>query len=355
MFIRNTWYIAAWSTEIGYGDLLARRVCNDPVVIFRSADGKIGAVEDRCCHRGVPLAKGKVTDKGLQCGYHGLVFDHGGKCIEIPGQDKVPERAQVRGYPILERDEFVWIWMGDPAKADPSLVIEYPYRGDYSNWKPEHDVHHVQANHMLLLDNLMDLTHLAYVHHTTIGGNDPMYHFEAKMETTPTNSGLKYVRWLLNSVPPPHYVKAFGFGGRVDRWQEFEFILPCNVIHWSGAVDVGKGAYEHGNRNAGYSVRSYHGITPETDRTSFYFRLRSTPNYPRADPATIQQMPKVPTAGASPDRAIVLEDIEIVEAQQKRLDDRGEAGLIDIATDGARLLMRRAFERRLAEEAGAAE
>jgi phenylpropionate dioxygenase-like ring-hydroxylating dioxygenase large terminal subunit len=343
MFIRNEWYVAAWAHEVGRAPL-ARRICNDPLVMFRDADGKVGALEDRCCHRATPLRLGTVIEQGLQCGYHGLVFDRSGRCVRVPGQELIPERARVRSYPVVEKDEIIWIWMGEAAKADASRIVDYPWHNDHQAWPHRRDVYHIAGNYMLMVDNLMDLTHLGYVHAKTIGGN-PMTHVEAKMKTTRTPKGLKYLREMLNSVPPPTYVKAAGFTGRVDRWQEFEFIAPGSIIQWTGAVDAATGRYAQGNREGGFSLRIFHGITPETESSCFYFW--STANgYRQDEPQATEELYNeiAPT---------FLEDKAVIEAQQARLDERGEDGLVDIESDGARLHMRRTIERLLAEERAA--
>jgi hypothetical protein len=75
---------------------------------------------------------------------------------------------------------------------------------------------------------------------------------------------------MRNSVPPPTYVKAAGFTGRVDRWQEFEFVAPSSVLQRTGAADAGTGAYE-GKRDGGFQFRLFHGLTPETETSCFYF------------------------------------------------------------------------------------
>jgi phenylpropionate dioxygenase-like ring-hydroxylating dioxygenase large terminal subunit len=341
MLIRNAWYIAAWSHEIG-AQPLGRRICNEPVVLFRDKDGKVGALEDRCCHRGTPLTLGKCVEQGIECGYHGLVFDTAGRCVSIPGQARIPDDAKVRSYPVVEKDEFVWIWTGEAARADVSQILDYPFHNDYAKWPHKHAVYHIQANHMLMVDNLMDLTHLGYVHGSTIGGN-PMAHVEAKMKITRKDSGLHYIRWMLDSVPPPTYVKAVGFKGKIDRWQEFEFIAPSSIVQWTGALDAGAGAYDEGKREGGFSLRIFHGLTPETETSCFYFW--STANGYRQDEpvATEQLYQQIDTA--------FTEDKRVVEAQQARLSELGEAGLVDIQTDAARLHMRRVVERKLAEDA----
>ena len=126
-----------------------------------------------------------------------------------------------------------------------------------------------------MVDNLMDLTHLGYVHRRTIGGN-PSQHVDAKMETVPTQNGLRFTRWMLASPPPPTYVRAYGFKGKVDRWQVFEWVAPSNILQWTGAKDAGTGAYE-GNRDGGFQFKVFHGLTPETATSCHYYF--ATANY----------------------------------------------------------------------------
>jgi phenylpropionate dioxygenase-like ring-hydroxylating dioxygenase large terminal subunit len=103
MLLRNAWYIAAWADEIGNEQPLARRICNEPIILFRDRAGRLGALADRCCHRAAPLSMGTVVEEGIQCGYHGLVIDTSGRCVRIPGQVQIPADARVRNYPVVEK------------------------------------------------------------------------------------------------------------------------------------------------------------------------------------------------------------------------------------------------------------
>ena len=342
MFIRNAWYVAAWADEIAETPL-ARRILNEPVVLYRDASGKAAALLDICCHRGAPLHLGRVTGQGLECGYHGLTFDHTGRCVRIPGQDRIPDRARVRAFPLVEQDGFLWIWMGDPAKADPATIVPYPWHNDTERWPHKHTMYPIAGSAMLMVDNLMDLTHLGYVHGSTIGGN-PMTHVEAKMDVVRTPLGLKFTRWMLNSQPPPTYTRAVGFQGRIDRVQMFEFIAPGAILQFSGADEAG--AYAHGlTDDSKLQFRLFHGLTPETETTCFYFW--STANgFRPGDPAATEGLFNE-IAGA------FNEDRIVVETQQARLSELGEAALVDIATDTARLHMRRTVDRLIAAEAQA--
>jgi phenylpropionate dioxygenase-like ring-hydroxylating dioxygenase large terminal subunit len=342
-FIRNDWYVAAWAHEIN-GRPFARTILNEPVVLYRDSAGKVGALEDRCCHRGAPLPHGEVVAEGLQCGYHGLIYDTTGVCVRVPGQDNVPPRARVRSYPVVEQDELIWSWMGKPEQADKSRIVSYPYHNDHLNWPHKSAMLHIKCDYMLLIDNLMDLTHLGYLHRRTIGGS-PMTHVEAEMETTPTPAGVKFCRWMLNCLPPSTYAKAVGFKGRVDRWQEFEFIAPGTMVQFTGALDAGTGAYDQGKREGGFALRIFHQSTPETDRSCFYFWSAAN-GYRRDDPrATEDLFNEIATT--------FDEDKLILEVQQARLE-YSSAPLVNIRSDRALTQMHRHVERRIAEEAEAA-
>jgi vanillate O-demethylase monooxygenase subunit len=342
MMIRNAWYVAAWADEIGHTPL-ARRICNQPVVLFRDSEGRAAALQDMCCHRGAPLHMGKVVAQGIECGYHGLTFDRSGRCVRIPGQDRIPERARVPSYPLVERDAFLWIWMGDPAKADETEIVPYPWHNDVQNWPHKHTMYHIKASATLMVDNLMDLTHLGYVHVGSIGGN-PMTHVEAKMDTVRTPRGLKFTRWMPNSLPPPTYIKAVGFQDRIDRAQMFEFIAPGSIVQLSAADEAG--AYRDGDvSNSKLQFRLFHGLTPETDTSCFYFWSTANGFRPN-DPAATEQLFR--EIGAA-----FQEDLTVVEGQQARLSELGEASLVDIANDAARLHMRRTMERIASEDAPA--
>jgi len=337
MFPRNAWYIAAWADEVG-GTPLARRICNEPVVLFRSADGRAAALTDRCCHRSAPLSLGRVVEDGIECGYPGLVIDGAGQCVRVPGQRLVPPGAAVKSYPLVEKNQLLWLWLGEPALADPALIVDFPWHDDQRNWPHKHTMYPIKGNYMLMVDNLMDLTHLGYLHGRTIGGN-PSQHVAAEMKTVRTPTGVKFTRWMRKSPPPPSYVKAAGFAGTIDRLQSFEFVAPASILQWTGATVAGSGrdpdAFE-------FKFRLFHGLTPETDTSCFYFWSAAN-GYRQNDLAVTEQLfGEVAVA--------FREDAAMVEAQQARLTEFGETGLVDIASDATRMTMRRHIERMIAAE-----
>ncbi len=144
MFLRNAWYVAAWADEVVADRPFGRTLLDEPVVLFREAGGAPVALEDRCCHRHYPLSRGRMVDGALECGYHGLTFDGTGKCIRIPAQTAIPESACVRRYPVVERNKWIWIWMGDPALADPAQICDFRWL-DHPQWGAKGAVFHVQV------------------------------------------------------------------------------------------------------------------------------------------------------------------------------------------------------------------
>src|SRR5215471_7863914 len=159
MFLRNYWYVAAYDHEIGRRPL-GRIILGEPIVFYRLEDGTPVALEDRCAHRHLPLSMGTLVGDVLQCHYHGLRYDKTGTCVRVPGQDTIPRSARVKSYPVVERYHWLWIWMGDPALADPDKITDFHWFDD-PNWGAKGEYLHVKGNWQLIVDNLLDLTHLA--------------------------------------------------------------------------------------------------------------------------------------------------------------------------------------------------
>jgi vanillate O-demethylase monooxygenase subunit len=325
MFVRNMWYVAGFSADVKPGKCLGRRFLNEPVVLFRTAAGEISALADRCSHRAMPLSAGHVEGNVIRCAYHGLEFKVDGACSLIPGQTKIPAAANVRSYPVVERDQLVWIWMGDAAQADPALIMSNPEHADPAwSWRPYYM--HVKANWQLLIDNILDLTHVAYIHSNTIGGN-AQAHFAAEMNVTFDGKKVALLRKMPNSVPPKTYIEAGGFKGNVDRWQQVEYqpgtgnVLRVNA----GACDVGTGAYE-GRRDNGFVLLNVHGVTPETETSTHYIWTICT---------------NAPKETGVPDRLFdhfyqtICEDEVALEKQQERISDTPDVKFVGIASDGA--------------------
>jgi len=155
-FLQNAWYVAAWSSELG-DDPIGRYFLDQPVVMYRDSARRPVALTDRCPHRFAPLHLGRVQGDRIACGYHGLVFSSDGRCVHTPhGDNTIPAKADLRSYPVVERDGVIWIWMGNPASADPSQIIDTHFMVD-PGFAPVAGYLHVKANYQLIIDNLLDL------------------------------------------------------------------------------------------------------------------------------------------------------------------------------------------------------
>jgi vanillate O-demethylase monooxygenase subunit len=342
MFLRNHWYVAALDSELGTKPL-GRTILGEPVVMFRAADGTPVALEDRCPHRRLPLSMGKLVDDTLQCHYHGLRFDRSGKCVRVPGQDLIPQGARVRSYPLVERYQWVWIWMGDPALADPANITDFHWLDD-PDWGAKVSYLHVDANWQLIVDNLLDLTHLAFVHETTIGNMALVEHAAVKVQRSPNN--VLVTRWIIDQPAPPTFVKVGGFTGNVDRWQIIDYTPPAFLRLDVGATPTGTGAPE-GRRVNGISMRNLNAITPETETSSHYFWGQAH-DFDVKNPQTTERVfQQIQTA--------FLEDVAVFTAQQRSITLRPDAPQVDINADAGGIQARRIVDRLYREEQAAAQ
>jgi phenylpropionate dioxygenase-like ring-hydroxylating dioxygenase large terminal subunit len=307
MFLLDRWYVAAWPEEVTQQPL-ARTFCDEPVVLFRGTSGSVTALEDRCCHRNLPLSQGKVDGDCLACGYHGMVYDARGICVRIPGQSMIPKNACVRSYPVQERDGLVWIWLGDAGRAGQSQPPSYPFHAD-PRWAHRTSRYLIAGHHELINDNLIDLSHVGYVHGKTIGGT-PAAHSEAQLEVQRSADGVVVRRWMPDTLPPPTYQRTYGFAGRIDRWMEIAFV-PGLVQIYIGANDAGKGVDQDGHMDP-LGIRIFNGITPETAGSTHYF-WSAAHNF-KVDDAAITQ------AFFNEIAATFAEDKVVIEAQQERFD-----------------------------------
>ena len=328
MFLRNGWYSALWSHELK-DQPIGRTVLNEKVALFRNASGQVGALEDCCCHRAAPLSRGELAGEYLACGYHGLKFDVSGQCVEVPGQSQVPDGAKVRSYPVHEKCNVIWIWMGDPTKADPATIPAMPWLSD-PNWTTTPGRIHVKTNYQFILDNLLDLTHVSYVHKNTLAGDPREATTPAKTERLP--NGVRVGRWMLDFAPPPLFAKAGNFKSNVDRWQHVTWHPPGIVYLNVGCAKAGTGAPQ-GDRSQGISIWSSHLITPETENTSHYMFCFAR-DFSLGDAG----MSKLLFEGS---KATFLEDADMLEALQTNRVGGTLDGLIHIIADAAQLQARR--------------
>ncbi|MGE0875803.1 MAG: Rieske 2Fe-2S domain-containing protein [Burkholderiales bacterium] len=312
-FVRNSWYVAAFGNELGSG-LLARTILGEPVVLYRTPSGKPVAMLDRCPHRLLPLSKGCLKDEGIECGYHGLTFDHAGKCIVAPGQTRIPDEARVRTYPVAEHMGMVWIWPGDPALADTAKIFDrLPRWADSQVPGSKWDLivgepMHVKGNYLLLCENLVDPAHVVYVHKRTLGSPAMV---NIPIEAAEVDGALLVSRWTPNAPASPMLQRYGKWPGNVDRWQYYWFYAPNIAVVDFGAGEPGMARSEEA-RDAAVRLYSAHFMTPETEESTYYFWFVLR-NFGVGDAAVSADLMDQVTSTFLEDK-VVLEAIQAAEA-----------------------------------------
>jgi phenylpropionate dioxygenase-like ring-hydroxylating dioxygenase large terminal subunit len=340
MFIKNIWYVAAWDKEVTQEGLFSRTITGVPVLMYRKEDGGIIAMEDRCCHRGAPLSVGRREGDCVRCMYHGLKFDPSGQCVEAPAQKRIPVQARVRTFPVVERHRWIWVWMGDPDKADAASIPDTQWL-DHPDWRSLDGYIHYDVNYLLICDNLLDFSHLPFVHPTTLGGGDAEY-AAAQPTVERLAEGVRITRWALNIEPPPFATAVKDWAGKVDRWNIYNFTLPATLLMDSGMAPAGQGAAQ-GNREGSVEFRGCQAITPETANSTHYF-FAHPHNFSIDKPEVTHSIHESVVQAFAEDR-------EIITAQQKSLSLAPDFKMMPFGVDAALNQFRWIVSRRLEEEA----
>lgn len=336
VFPKDFWYVAAWDHEVKQKPL-ARTICGKPVVLYRKPDRGVVALDDCCPHRLLPLSKGAVRGEHLVCGYHGLEFDGSGQCVHMPNQRGIHPQARVCAYPVVERHRFIWIWMGDETRADPATIPDLPFCSA-PDWAFDGGVYHVKADYRLLVDNLMDLSHEAYVHPTSIGQHELA---EAPITAGSDDASVTVTRWMHNITPPPFWATNLKSRALCDRWQICRFTLPATVIIDVGVALAGTGA-PAGDRSQGVTAMVVDLMTPESETSTWYF-WGFARNFEVGDHGLTLRI-------RDSQGAVFAEDLEVLEAQQANIDRRPQRKPINLNIDAGGVLARRLIDRELARE-----
>jgi phenylpropionate dioxygenase-like ring-hydroxylating dioxygenase large terminal subunit len=344
-FLRNSWYVAAWNHELIDGRKLARTILERPIVLYRGASGKVVALDDRCCHRAAPLSMGRIEGDDIRCMYHGMKFDPGGKCIQIPGQDVIPPKLGVRSYPTVERYNLIWIWPGDAEKADPDLIVDYPPLAD-SKWRGAPGYMHYTANWLLIVDNLSDFAHLAFVHTHTLGGSEEYAYKTKPVAVEKLDDGFRVERWHMNAEPPPYHKKVISNkDDKIDRRNIGRMLIPGIFLLDTMFAPAGQGAEKGVQVEGTRQYRNAQFMTPET-RGSTHFFWNYLHDFDIDNPNISLSLRNSLEEAFNEDKAII-------EAQQKVFDADPNYQLLAIGADAALTYFRWALARRIDAERNA--
>lgn len=264
-FVRNAWYVAAWADSLGEGQLVARTIMDEPVVLFRKSDGSIAAIEDRCSHRFAPLHMGKILPGDrVQCPYHGLEFDGTGACVHNPhGAKNIPSRAHLKSYPVIEKHKAAWIWMGDAA-PDESKIPDFSVLDNVpALHTTKHDSIVIGANYQLIIDNLLDLSHTSYLHEGILGNQDTV---DSEITVEQDGDDVVVGRHATNSVPPGMFAQFWpSHPPRVDKFTRMRWMAPSTLRLVTGICKMGA------SQDTGTGYHAIHMLTPENERSTHYF------------------------------------------------------------------------------------
>jgi phenylpropionate dioxygenase-like ring-hydroxylating dioxygenase large terminal subunit len=337
MFPKNLWYCAGWDYELSQGRdaLLSRRLAGEPVVLYRKPDGVVVAMEDSCPHRQAALHLGRKEGDALRCMYHGMKFAPDGQCIEIPGQRVIPERARVRVYPVVEKDNWMWVWMGDPARAALDKIC-FAIGPNNPDWNIKTGKLTVKANYRLEIANLMDLSHLTWIHSKTLGGTRAWV--DQKVTRKPMQLGVDNQAWFRRVTAPAFAQHLFAPEALFDLFVHYRVTLPCNfVIHLQLFTPEGSGGQMLLDS---YSSQA---VTPVDDDTcEYYFSWGAS----RATDAPGLSDLLFETVAAA-----FREDRTVLEAQYRNVKEKPNGDKVNIAHDAGPEMLLRMLDHVLAEEA----
>jgi phenylpropionate dioxygenase-like ring-hydroxylating dioxygenase large terminal subunit len=339
-FLKNTWYVAAHADELVEG-MLARKICGENIVMFRTSSGPIAALSDRCPHRFVPLSMGKRIGDTVQCAYHGLRFDVNGRCVEAPNDDdKQKARVCVDSYTAVERYGFIWLWMGEADHADSKTIPEFTFFSNKDKFASCHGYSYIKANYQLIVDNLLDLSHVHYLHPTIHEGSD-FSKFTNKVRRD--GDTVWSMLWRHHYHLDEKRQALYGFasddveGQGHSRW-DVPGVLLVESAYW-----------DHGKSIAdGIELPSAHLLTPETEFTTHYFwgSGRTFDIHNQAMNAGTAHLMKT---------TFETQDGPMIESQQRQMGSTTnflEQRPMILRADSAGLMARRVIERRIRNETG---
>lgn len=336
-YLRNAWYVAAWSDEVGRS-MLSRTLLDQPIVLYRKENGDAVAIGNACAHRFAPLHMGKLVGDVVQCPYHGLQYAADGKCVLNPhGDGMIPRRMAVPSYPLMERHRMIWLWMGDPEKADPATIPDFSCHED-PTMAMVSGVIEMNANYQLVTDNLLDLGHAEFVHEGVLSSDAIT---RSKLETIQKGTTLYANRWCPDGAPAPAWVPYFdGYDKPVDHWLYMRWDAPAHMLLDAGVTKVGD------TRSKGAWVYGTDILTPKDKNTTYYF-WAVTRAYRVNDPS----------AGefwySATRHAFEKQDQVIIEAQQVMLGDRSfeDTKPVMFSIDSGAQRARRLLEKLITDDA----
>jgi vanillate O-demethylase monooxygenase subunit len=261
-YLHNAWYMAGWADEVGEAGL-SRTILGRKIFLFRSAEGAPAALLDRCPHRFAPLSCGTRRGDTLVCGYHGLEFSADGQCTHNPFADRIPAGAIIPRFTVVERDTIVWLWAGETNAADPALIPDFSFVPDGPTNRSVRGYTQMHANYEYGTDNLMDLSHIEFVHKGSFAGQGVIF---AGRHNVRIEGDTVHSDWWMPGIAPPSMARGHvPDDAVVDHWLDMRWNAPASMRLNVGVCPQGA------PREAGFSVDQAHILTPADEHETHYF------------------------------------------------------------------------------------
>jgi vanillate O-demethylase monooxygenase subunit len=341
-FLKDAWYCAGWAEELIAGKPIQRRLLGEPVLLYRREEGAPVALGDRCPHRFAPLHLGRQEGDNIACPYHGLVFGPDGDCVHNPhGDGAIPKAAKVARYPLVERWAALWIWMGDASRADPALIPDLAASAPRPGWACVRGYLEVPANYELVTDNLLDLSHVAYLHPFLTP--DPATlppEFREVRDLQQDGDTVWAMHCILNSPITPLLGMLWQDApplveGYFDmRWQP-----PSNLLMIAGAAVMGS------RREEGVAIPTCHLLTPIDEHRTHYFWQQGRNRMIDSKEVDEQIRIGISSAFKNEDEAMIAQCLELMGTS-----DLMSLKPVLLPGDAAALRARRILSQRIAAE-----
>ncbi len=342
IFLQNCWYCAGWGTDVGLGsrDLVVRKIAGRSILLYRTPQGALVAMEDRCPHRSAPLSLGRKEGDAVRCMYHGMLFGPDGHCRQVPGMDKIPPGADVPTLAAVEKDGWIWVWLGDPATADPALICEAVGPTD-PDWVLKTNAIRIETNYRQEIANLADLSHVSWVHGETFGGSDDWSLIRPRHKNLPR--GIE-TRYTVRGVPAPNFAKhLFDPAARFDIDVHVTLTVPCNFIMSFRIKSAGDATSGESNGDLLLDTFTSQAVTPRDDGSIDYYFSWGT--------SKATWFPGIVELMHATNLDAFLEDKRILEGQRERQLQYPDAPQIDIVHDAGPGRMLWVLDKLLEQEA----
>lgn len=325
MFLKNAWYCAGWDKDLSLGrdGLMPKRIAGQSLLLYRKPDATPVAMEDRCCHRNAPLSLGRKEGDSIRCMYHGMKFGPDGRCTEIPGMARIPEKACVRTFPVVERDNWLWVWLGDPQRADPALICEAIGPGDPA-WNLKVGHVRVDTDYRQEIANLADLSHVSWVHEHTFAGTDDWSKIRPRHTANARGIDTQY---CVRRTRAPNFAQhLFPADALFDIQVHVRLSVPCNFILSFKVHEAGSATEGPTNGRLLLDTFSSQAITPrDAGSVDYYYSWGCS----RAT-----DLPGITQLMHEANNQAFLEDKAILEGQYARMQEYADAPTVDIVHDG---------------------